>query len=152
MNKDELLNCLESAFANIAYPKNRDFYKAIAEKEYEDYIDPGENKRWEDLSKDELQKHYDFIYYLDSDAKVYYLPSYIKLILENSKCKEDEHFIDLCTSCLFTLLSEIDIKTLNARQLQIINHFLNYCREIIYPIFDLNITHLKKIQKHLEGN
>ena len=135
MDKTELLNSVDRVFSSLPYPHQRDFYAAIAHMDYHKYVDMGKQKRWNEISRDELTEYYEFLYFLDPDATAYYLPTYMKLMLEvYSENYEDEIFLEQCGSCFVSKLYDSDdrwkiIDELNSSQIEFIADFIHVFRE-----------------------
>jgi hypothetical protein len=141
MSKAKILSSLELAFSDLDYPYGRDFYRAIADRDYEDYVASGKEKRWNEVTKDDIRKYYDLLYFLCDDASViYYLPAFIKYILKNgeSENEEDANSAAVCSTCVFTVLEKLDPKLLSQEQHDTVCAFLEYCLNVIYSECDLD--------------
>jgi len=129
------------AFANVPYPYELDFCAAVADFEFMyPYMYPGppatyQRRKWFNLSEEDLtvRDHPYFIFYLKPEGMLYYLPSYVKVIL-----LETMEAFDSETSCehvmnLFSLLAESSGKygqlrdRLNREQKQALLEFAAYC-------------------------
>lgn len=138
MKKETLQKKIAKAFSDVVYPHNHDFYRAIADREYQDYESENQIKKWHDVTKDDLIKYYDFIFFLDEHGVIYYLPAYMHLII-----KHDEVAMHESPQSLFMELVNVDLDRFNEEQLQAINDFLIYCCEVIQPQHDLDEVLLK---------
>ena len=159
MDKTELLNSVDRVFSGLPYPHQRDFYAAIAHMDYHKYVDMGKQKRWNEMSRDELTEYYDFLYFLDPDATAYYLPTYMKLMLEvYSENYEDEIFLEQCGGCFVLSLSHSDdrskiIGELSSRQIEFIMDFMHTLREFAPDLFDDADTEraLRNLERAIAG-
>ena len=133
MDKYGLLDEIDASFSEVSYPYGKDFYRAIADRDYQDYVLSNKEKRWTDITKDELMKYYDFIFFLDANGVVYYLPLYMKLAIENVNIAEHQ-----CTTCLFMAIIKLNPNILTIQQRHSIIHFLTYCRDVLDPELDLD--------------
>ena len=135
MNKTELLNSLEEVFSSLPYLHQRDFYTAVAHEAYEEYVDTGKKKRWNEISRDDIEECYDFLYFLDPDVAAYYLPTYMKLLLEaDPENDEDGVFLERCSDCFFLGLARPEtgdniINELSSRRIELVMDFTRVFRE-----------------------
>ncbi len=142
--KEKILNQIDSAFSDVPYPDSGDFFTAIADRDYEEREDLKNKKKCSQVTKQDLEKYYDFLCFLNSDGVIYYLPSYMKLIIENWELAE--HW---CTDCILTVISDINIDLLTACQRDSIRVFLNYCWNAIYPEVEFDEVLIKKAINHI---
>ena len=106
---------------------------------------PGDQKKhWDDISEEELLKYYDFIFFLDPEGVMYYLPSYIKVIMENTNIADHQF-----GGCLFMAIAGLDPKLLNENQKQSIKDFLKYCLDSIHPENELDDVLVEKAISNL---
>jgi hypothetical protein len=122
---NSLINQVKGVFKNITYPKDNDFYKAIADRDYLDVSEinsNGKEKKWEDISKEELLKYYDFIFFLNEDKeKIYYLPAYLTHILSDIEVADSA-----ATESLLMELASINKEKFTSMQLSAVIEFLNF--------------------------
>lgn len=133
MQKEIILDEIHSSFNEIEYPFNEDFYKAIADRDYLEYNSSGKEKKWQEVTKEEIKKYYDFIFFLKEHAIIYYIPAYMKLIIQNNDVAENQ-----CTECLFMALEKLNINKIDTLQAKTISIFLEYCKNTIHPEIELD--------------
>ncbi len=145
VEKNRILDKVVSSFSSVPYPYDYDYFKAIADRDYLDFKPGDQKKHWDDISEEELLKYYDFIFFLDPEGVIYYLPSYIKVIMENTNIA-DHRFGE----CLFMEIADLlDPKLLNENQKQSIKDFLKYCLDSIHPENELDDVLIEKAISNL---
>lgn len=134
-----ILDRIVSSFSSVPYPYGHDYFRAIADRDYLEYMPTEQKKCWGNVSEEELLKYYDFIFFLPQEGVIYYLPSYIKLIMENTNIAD--HW---CGDSLLMAIADLDSKLLNKNQKQLIKDFLHYCLHFIHPENELDEELIEK--------
>jgi hypothetical protein len=145
IDKEKLLENIANAFSGVVYPDGHDFYRAIADREYQEYEYTNKKKKWNDIKKDELIRYYDFVFFLDELGVVYYLPAYMSLIMKYDKVANSE-----APQSLFMELADMDVTILNENQRQTVKDFLIFCRDVLHPNIELDEELLEKAIKKLK--
>ena len=144
VEKSRILENIASSFSSIPYPHGDDYFKAIADRDYLEFKPGGRKKYWDSISEDELLKYYDFIFFLPQEGVIYYLPSYIKLIIENPQIADQ-----WCGESLFMAISDLDSNLLGIAQKESLVEFLQYCLNSIHPKNELDDELVKKAISNL---
>ncbi len=144
MNKQDLLNEIDFVWGELPYPDNDDYFKAIADREYQNTYKKSEKKYWWQISKNELLRNYDFLFYLKDEGVRYYLATYMGHIL-----RYDEVADNYPSETIFMVLGEINLGILNPKQIKIIFDFLSFCFEEIHPRVELDVDLLYAAITHI---
>lgn len=145
MDVAEFSKEINAAFANVPYPTSRDFYQAIADRDYKINELTSKIKKAVDVSKEDIKKYYDFIFFLDTDGVIYYMPSYMRLIIQ-----DDEIAQHTCVDSILMAIAKIDLDKMDEIQITVVKKFLVYCRDIIDPRLDLDTVLINEAIDHLK--
>lgn len=129
-----LIEDIKKIFSDLTYPNDKGFYHAIADRDYLEIQDEYEKKEWEDVTKEDLVRFYDFIFFLDHDGVIYYLPAYMCLILEYNELADCQ-----CLDSLLMTIIELENGRLKQEQYNVIYRFLLFCRDVLNPEYDIDM-------------
>lgn len=134
MEIDSLIAAIHSAFDGIPYPSGHDFYKAIADRDYKEMIS-GQEKKWEDISEQEILKFYDFVFFLKPSGVIYYLPAYMEWVLRSKDVAEEAP-----AEALFMAIMDLDPRLLTLNQQKVVKEFLIHCRDILSQKVEMDMS------------
>ena len=146
MEKSLLIAEIKEAFEDLSYP-NYDYFNAIVDRDYLDISEvkvSDERKLWRDVSKDEVIKYYDFIFYLKNEGVIYYLPAYMINIVEHEDIASGYP-----SESAFMAIADIVIDSLSDKQLNAIRDFLIYCRDNVQKRIELDEALLDTAMEHV---
>ena len=136
-----IIEDLKKFFPNSPYP-SKDFYQAIADRDYLDVsnLNPNDDiKKWDDIDLKILLKYYDFLLFLDITGQKYYLPAYITILLKH-KDIQDTWIFDTSMQVLVEIdcnIFSFEQKSIILDSLQCIDRICNNCdREMLQVSID----------------
>jgi hypothetical protein len=127
MHDEGFVGRVALAFSSRPYPEEGCFFKAISDRDYGySALAVDGRKEWIDVSVEDLVKYYDFIFFLDEFAQVYYFPAYIKNIIENNYLMEAS-----CMEAFLMVISGVRCELLSCEEVSVIYDFLIFCKSCV---------------------
>lgn len=147
MKQDRLLANILNSFSSVQYPESLDFNLAIAHRDYSDKpYNNGKRVKWDEINREGLRKYHEFIFFLENEGVMYYLPTYLVHILNDNQLAEE------ISDVLFMALGKIEISLFTSDQINCLIEFLRVCENVISKKFELDEVLLKEALNHFQMN